>query len=139
MDGERPMNETQRHHLRQSPRRKGKTPEAKVSASLDTYLKRIGAITIRTNAGMWQGEDGHYILGAKAGTSDKTCCLPGGIFCAIEAKAAKGRLSEAQERYGERVRRLGGLYIVARSKDELRTALVDYFGEDIVRRWEKTK
>lgn len=120
-------------------RRAGKTPEAKVSAALDGYLKKIGAINIRTNAGTFTGDSGNVVMGAKAGTSDKTCCLPGGVFCAVEAKSATGKLSEAQERYGARVRRLGGLYIVARSVAELRAALVAHFGEDVVRRWEQAK
>lgn len=118
------------------PKRRGKTAEAKVSASLDTYLKTIGAITIRTNAGTFTSDSGNVVMGAKAGTSDKTCCLPGGQFLGLEVKSEKGKLSEAQARYGERVRRLGGLYIVARSVAELRAALVAHFGADVVARWE---
>jgi len=132
-------NDTQRAHLHPPTKKRGKTPEAKVSLQLDAYLKKIGAINIRTNAGSWQDENGKMIMGAKAGTSDKTCCLPGGIFCAVEAKSANGKLSEAQERYAARVRHLGGLYIVARSVSNLRVALVIYFGEDIVSRWEQKK
>lgn len=129
-------NETQRHHLRPPSKPRRKTPEAKVSTSLDGYLKKIGALVTRANAGMWQDDQGHTIMGAVAGTADKLVLLPGGLYLALEVKSAKGKTTEAQDRFAARVRRLGGLYIVARSKDELRAALVDYFGEDIVKRWE---
>ncbi len=118
------------------PKPKRKHPEAKVSASVDAYLKKIGAIAIRTNAGSWQDEQGHWIMGAKAGTSDKTCCLPNGIFCAVETKSARGRLSDAQQRYQARVERLQGIYIEARSVADVRAGLVARFGEDVVRGWE---
>lgn len=129
-------NETQRNHLRYSPpKRKGPTPEAKVSAAIDRYLKKIRAINIRTNAGSWSDDNGHTIMGAKAGTSDKTCCLPGGVFCAIEAKATTQQ-TEAQAKYQARVEALGGLYILARSAADVRAALIEHFGEAQVVLWE---
>lgn len=132
-------NETQRNHLRQPEKKRGKTPEAKVSTQIDAYLKKIGALVTRANAGFWQDDQGHTIMGAKAGTADKIVLLPGGLYLGLEVKAAKGKTSEAQEKFGARVRRLGGLYIVAHSVQELRTALIEYFGEDIVQRWEQPK
>lgn len=129
-------NQTQRDHLRYSPpKRKGPTPEAKVSAAIDRYLKKIRVINIRTNAGFWQDEQGNTIMGAKAGTADKHCCLPGGHFCAIEAKAGT-KQSEAQAKYQARVEALGGLYILAHSAAEVRAALVARFGEAQVKAWE---
>jgi hypothetical protein len=119
-----------------TPKRSGKTPEAKVSAKVDAYLKTIDAINIRTNSGSWQDDTGHYILGAKAGTSDKTVCLPNGRFCAIETKSTKGTLTDAQRRYRARVERLGGIYIEARSREDVRAGLVAAFGEMEVARWE---
>jgi hypothetical protein len=118
------------------PKRSGKTPEAKVSGKVDDYLKELGCINIRTNSGSWQDDAGHWIMGSKAGTSDKTCCLPNGRFCAVETKSAKGKLSEAQERYKARVLRLGGIYIEARSKADVRAGLVDAFGEEMIKQWE---
>lgn len=131
-------NDTQRNHLRYSPpKRTTRTPEAKVKAQVDAYLKKIGAINIRTNAGSWKDDSGNVIMGAKAGTSDHTCCLPGGAFCAIEDKAAHGRLSDAQKRYRERVEAMGGIYIEARSAADVRAALVAIYGEATVKGWEK--
>lgn len=117
-------------------KRKGKTPEAKVKAQIDAYLKKIGAINVRTNSGYWQDEHGNYILGAKAGTADNIACI-GGIFTAIEAKSATGTQTEAQQRFQARVEALGGLYILARCAADVRAALVARFGEEQVARWEQ--
>lgn len=124
---------------RAKPKRSGPTPEAKVSAACDRYLKKIGAITIRTNAGSWTDEQGNVIMGAKAGTSDKTVCLPGGAFVAVEVKSATGRQTDAQKRYQQRLEAIGGVYILARSAADLRAGLVEAFGESIVAGWEAKK
>lgn len=120
---------------RQPKKRSGPTPEAKVSAACDVYLKLIGALCIRANAGSWQDDSGHYIQGAKAGTADKILCIAS-RFVALEIKAAKGKQSDAQKRFQSRVEALGGLYILAHSKDELREALFAAFGLDTVVGWE---
>lgn len=130
------MNDTQRNHARYTPPKRGPGPEAKVSAAVDRYLKKIKVINIRTNAGSWADEQGNMIMGAKAGTSDKTCCIAG-VFVAIETKSATGTQSEAQQRYQARVESLGGLYILAKSSADVRAALVARFGETVVKGWEK--
>lgn len=118
-------------------KKKTKTPEAKVSTAVDAYLKKLGVINIRTNAGSWADDDGRMIMGAKAGTADKHVCLPSGVFCAVETKSATGRQSEAQARYQARVESLGGLYILARSAADVRAALVARFGDAVVKGWEQ--
>ncbi len=120
---------------RDKPKRGGKTPEAKVTAACDAYLKLIGCINIRANAGAWQDDSGNTIQGAKAGTSDKVLCVAG-RFVALELKAAKGVQSEAQKEFQSRVMALGGVYILAHDKDELRAALVTAFGAQAVADWE---
>jgi hypothetical protein len=120
---------------RHDPPKKGKTPEAKVTAEIDRYLKLIGVINIRANAGSWADDQGNIIMGAKAGTSDKILCVAG-RFVALEIKAAKGTQSEAQKKFQGRVTALGGLYILAHSKDEVRDALVTAFGAQAVQDWE---
>lgn len=128
---------------RQEPtkRRSGTTPEAKVTAECDKYLKSIGAIVIRTNAGSWADDQGNVIMGAKAGTSDKVLCLPPARgrpapFTALELKSPTGRPTEAQKAFRSRVEALGGVYILAHSATELRQALIDHFGETAVFTWE---
>jgi hypothetical protein len=124
------------HAVRRPPtKKKTKTPESKVSTAIDKYLKKIGAINLRTNAGSWTDDNGRVIMGVKAGTADKHVCLPGGYFCAVEAKATT-KQTEAQEKYQARVETLGGLYILARSAADVRAALVERFGETTVKGWE---
>jgi len=121
---------------RDKPKRSGKTPEARVTAACDAYLQMIGCLAIRTNSGQWKDDAGNIIMGAKGGTSDKTLLLPGGRFCALELKAGKNTLSDAQKRYKQRVEALGGLFIEAHSKDDLRAALVAAYGLQCVEDWE---
>lgn len=114
-----------------------RTPEAKVTAAVDKYLEKLTPrpIVTRANAGHWEGEGGHVIMGAKAGTSDKLCLFEGGIYVALELKAA-GRQTPAQAAFQQRVEALGGLYILARSVDDVRRALAERFGAETVKRWE---
>lgn len=100
-----------------------KTPEAKVSAAIDRYLKSIGALNLRTSAGLAQFGERKVLMGA-AGTSDRTCCIKG-RFVAIEIKSAVGKTTERQEHYLDRVRAAGGVAIVARSVEDVKAALAD--------------
>lgn len=125
------------YHKPEAKKRTGKTPEAKVSAAIDKYLKKIGLLSLRTHAGQLRDEQGHIIYLGKRGQSDRTCCAPGGVFIAIELKATTG-LTEAQSKYLDRVRQLGGLAIVAYSVADLRTALVERFGPATVEQWENS-
>lgn len=127
------------YHKPTAKKRTGKTPEAKVSAAIDRYLTRIGALALRTSAGLAEIEGRKIQIGQK-GTSDRTVCLPSvngapAAFCAIEIKATTG-LTPAQQQYLNRVRTLGGLAIVAYSVADLRSALVERFGLATVEGWE---
>lgn len=122
------------YHTPKPKRRNGVTPEAKVTAKVNKYLDSLGCINLRTGAGSAE-IDGRRISIGLAGTSDRTACLPNGMFCAVECKATTG-LSPRQRRYLDRVHALGGVAIVARSVEELRAGLVAAFGEAVVTDWE---
>lgn len=131
--------EARRNHAAMYPKRpakrSGKTPEAKVKAEVERYLKQIGALSLRTGAGLVVVGDRKFSTG-RAGGSDLTALLPGGFWLSVETKSATGRLSDLQRRYGETVTALGGLFVVARGKADVRAALVARFGEAVVRAWE---
>lgn len=116
-------------------RRTGATPEAKVAAACRAYLKRIGALALRTGAGVVQVNDRTFSIG-EVGRSDDTVLLPGGWWASVEYKTDQGRQSPAQQRFQARVEALGGLYILARSVADVRAALVQRFGETLVAQWE---
>ena len=129
-------NDTQRAHLRPpTPKRSSATPEARVTAQIKRYLTKIDAHVLRTGAGVAEF-DGRKVQIGQAGCSDLTCCI-GGLFVAIEIKSKAGKTTEAQEKYLVRVRRAGGLAIVARSALDVRAALVQRFGEAAVQEWER--
>ena len=46
-------------------------------------------------------------------------CVVGGQFIGIEVKDIKGRLNENQMKFKEDLERAGGIYIVARSIDDI--------------------
>lgn len=121
-------------------KRRGQTPEARATAQVNKYLDSLGCLNIRTGAGSVE-IDGRRISIGLAGTSDRTVCLPaaepGGIaaFCAVEIKATT-ELTDRQRRYLDKVRALGGVAIVARSVADVRSALVERFGESTVAAWE---
>lgn len=115
-------------------KRRGQTPEAKVTAQVNKYLDSLGCLNIRTGAGSVE-IDGRRISIGLAGTSDRTACLPNGMFCAVECKATTD-LSPRQRKYLDKVHRLGGVAIVARCKEDVRAGLVERFGETTVAGWE---
>lgn len=60
------------------------------------------------------------------GSSDLIGLLPTGKFLGIEVKTPTGRLSPEQKRFAAMVRRQGGVYIEARSPQDVREALFEY-------------
>jgi hypothetical protein len=126
------------YHKPPAKKRTGKTPEAKVSAAIDKYLKKIGALSLRTSAGLAEIEGRKIQIGQK-GVSDRTVCLPAvngvAAFCAIEIKATT-KPTLAQQQYLNRVRTLGGLALVAYSVADVRAALIERFGLATVEGWE---
>lgn len=121
---------------KQTKRRTGKTPEAKVKKEVETYLAKIGALSLRTGAGLMTIGDRKFSMG-RSGCSDLTVLLPGGFWLSVETKSATGTASGLQERFLARVASLGGLAIVARGKADVRAALVQRFGEGKVLEWEQ--
>lgn len=56
--------------------------------------------------------------GVRAGVPDLVFVLPGGRFAGLELKAEKGRLSDAQKEWRDRITALCGWWNVAHSIDE---------------------
>lgn len=56
--------------------------------------------------------------GLRTGFPDVLCLWPGGGVCFIEFKTGKGRLTEAQEEWADRLVRYGHRYALCRSADE---------------------
>ena len=57
------------------------------------------------------------------GQADLTGILPGGLRLEIEVKSANGRQSTEQHAFQRMIERFGGLYILARSVEDVQLAL----------------
>ena len=68
-------------------------------------------------------DEGHHVKYGLPGSADILGILKGGRFLAIEVKAEKGSQSEQQVAFQWMVERFGGLYILARSVDDVELAL----------------
>lgn len=115
-------------------KRSGKTPEAKVLKACIAYLESLDCYVLRTSAGV-ASIDGRTMAIGRAGLPDILVCK-NGRFIAIECKAEKGTVSDAQQRQHEFIRRRGGIVIIPHSVAELRAGLVAAFGEQTVVDWE---
>ena len=60
------------------------------------------------------------------GQADLTGILPGGLRLEIEVKSAAGRQSRRQEAFQRMIEQLGGVYVLARSVQDVREALEGY-------------
>ena len=56
------------------------------------------------------------------GVADIIGVLPGGRFLAVECKSVRGRQTEPQRAFQEAVEASGGLYVLARSVEDLKDA-----------------
>ena len=97
---------------------KRRNDEAKLQRECMKYLRKIGWIATRVNAGTFRVGD-RRISGAETGTSDILACSRTGKFCAIEVKTPTGKVSEVQEHYMARVAECGGSVAVVRSMLDL--------------------
>lgn len=72
----------------------------------------------RNNTGATRFNEKYYVQFGFPGSPDIICVL-GGRFIGIECKSQKGKLNANQEKFKAELERSGGLYIVARSIDDV--------------------
>lgn len=63
------------------------------------------------------------------GQADLTGILPGGTRLEIEVKGPHGRQSREQQFYQQMIERFGGVYVLARSVEDVWRAIGGYLGE----------
>jgi hypothetical protein len=105
--------------------------ESAVQAAILAYLgSRSDIMFWRNNTGAVRIADRFVQFGTK-GAPDILCVqAPTGRCVGVEVKReGGGSVSAAQRRWGEQLTSAGGLYVVARSVEEVRTAL----GPDLVK------
>jgi hypothetical protein len=60
------------------------------------------------------------------GQADLTGLLPGGVRLEVEVKGAAGRQTEEQRAFQRMIERFGGVYVLARSVDDVWAAIGSY-------------
>lgn len=106
-----------------APRVKRRKPEKDRQKAIVAYLLSHGWLVAETDAGAAYHAGGYSGSHIPAGWPDLTCLAPGGRFVGVEVKAATGRQSPVQVDMQQRIERLGGLYVLARSVDDVVAAL----------------
>ena len=75
------------------------------------------------NTGALKDKDDRLVRYGLPGSSDVVACIRG-RFVAIEAKVGRDRQRQNQADFAIAVRRAGGIYILARSVDDVRNTLM---------------
>jgi len=103
-----------------------------VRSTLALLRHRKDCFFWRNNTGAMATKEG-YIRFGLVGSADIIGVLRGGQFCAIELKTLTGKLTPAQVAFGDTIKNIGGVYIVARSTREaissVNSLLLDHVGE----------
>ena len=100
--------------------------ENEVQAGIYQYLALRGdCFWWRQNSGVFSPRPGAFIRAGKKGAGDILCCqAPTGRMVAIEVKRSKGgTVGPKQREFRDQLTAHGGLYIVARSIDDVRATL----------------
>ena len=80
----------------------------------ESHIEREVCRQIRERGG-WTAK----LIGRVKGLPDRICCLPGHGTFFIEFKAAKGKLSAAQEHVIDQIRAAGGRVLVVRKIEDI--------------------
>jgi hypothetical protein len=81
----------------------------------------------KMNTGAFMGASGHMVRAAFPGCADILGILPGGdngLFLAVECKTGRGELTDDQKEFKAVVLATGGVFVGARSVDDLEQLLV---------------
>lgn len=105
-----------------------KSTEKSTQAAILDYLKLRGIFHYRQNTGAFSTSspitgNSRFVRFGFPGASDIVAVWKG-QYVAIEVKDVKGRLNENQERFKEALEYAGGVYVLARSLDDV-TELFD--------------
>lgn len=105
------------------------TEKALQNLILLTFATRRDMRLWRANSGVARMGDRVVRFGVP-GQADLTGILPGGIRLEIEVKSAIGRQAIDQQNYQRMIERFGGVYVLARSIDDVWEAIGPYLNID---------
>lgn len=96
------------------------------SSLIRAILERFGSLPgyrlWRSNSGVAYSPSGRAVRFGWPGQADITGIGPGGRRIEIEVKV-RGKQSEQQQKFAEMIRKMGGVYILARSAEDVEAVL----------------
>lgn len=95
------------------------TPESKLKSDIKTYLKENGIYWCMIQGGAF----------SKPGDPDIVACV-NGVFLAIEGKTYEGSLRPMQVFRRQQIEASGGIYIVARTVDDVKKVVESVQNEE---------
>lgn len=94
--------------------------EKATQATILDYLALKRVFHWRNNTGSFTSERGHfYRFGAKGSPDIFAVRPPDGLIVGIEVKDLKGRLNDNQIAFRDALEAAGGIYVIARSLDDV--------------------
>jgi len=108
-----------------APRRHRGKPERAIQRAILIYLRVRGCLVAVTDAGAAYRAGTFGADTVPVGWPDITGLLPDGRFIGVECKSSTGRQSPAQTRMEEEIRRRHGIYILARSIEDVEKGISD--------------
>ena len=106
-----------------APRRHRGKHEREIQRAILIYLRDRGCLVAITDAGAAYRAGAFFGDAIPAGWPDITGLLPDGRFVGVECKAPGGRQSPAQKAMEEAITRGNGIYILARSVEDVQKGL----------------
>ena len=102
------------------------TPEKTIqNAILREFGTRADMRLFRMNVGKFLVQ-GKWVSFGVPGQADLSGILPGGIRLEVEVKTASGKQSEDQQRWQRMIEKFGGVYVLARSVEDVWAAVRKY-------------
>jgi hypothetical protein len=114
-----------------APRRKRGKPERAIQRAILLWLRANGCLVAVTDAGAAYRAGAFFGDAIPAGWPDITGLLPNGRFIGVEVKAPKGRQSDVQQHIEREVRKRDGIYVLARSVDDVQRAVEEAHARDL--------
>lgn len=96
--------------------------EAETQSTILQYLTLKHIFHYRNNTGAFRTARGGFYHFGEVGSPDIICVVKG-RFIGIECKSLTGKLNDNQLDFKERLEEAGGMYITARSLDDVRKVL----------------
>jgi len=105
--------------------RSNEKSESTIKSEILVWLSEHGVLAWNNPTGVGLSADGmRPIRFGLLGSPDILGVIPGtGRFLGVETKTATGRLRDSQAKFRARFERCGGLYVVARSIEDVSAAL----------------